>query len=218
MKRFSYLCALCLFLSVSLSGYQNNTPNVTIVKEKLDNYFIRVSRPESVKLSDRTIKPDIYYLIAEPDTAKLQARKKLVLMREGLDSLANSLSEKNPGYIFLVHDIRNISDKVASLIENSINASTKTASTAQRMNVSDMIKVYPNPCNPDAIIEYNAPASMHARISIVDILGRERTVFDGNVDSKTIIRGAFKDMSTGAYFVRVHGNSGDKEYIGTFSL
>lgn len=212
MKRFVFaLSLLYSSLSAQNSLPAQNIPDTSIINQNLKH--ISISVPGNILLNDRRIDLSSYYFIAEPDTDKLKGKKSLVYLREGLDSLASELSADNPQYIFMAHDAQKISQQVASSIDNAINPVIRFRKTVK--NVSDLIKVYPNPFNDDTMLQYTSPARSDVRISIITLLGEEIVLFQGYLEGSFSHTGSLRNRPSGIYFFKVQGHTASEEYLGT---
>jgi hypothetical protein len=207
--------AIVASLFLSYSSLAQNSPDTDIIADKLKN--IHISSPGNILLNNKRIDTQSYYFLSEPDTQKISARKPLIYLHEGLDTLAEYLSKDNPDKIFVVHNPLLISEQVATRIENIMMP--KVIKKKVRDCLDGVIGNYPNPFNSTTNITLDLPYDSNVRITMVDLMGRETRLYNGYMRSgKQEFSIDINNEPSGIYFCRIDGEQGSKAYYGVTKM
>jgi len=97
-------------------------------------------------------------------------------------------------------------------VDNVTSGGALPSSVVEEKNESDALaieSVYPNPADARVFVDVVSPAVDHARVTVVDLLGRKvLTAYDGRlVPGRTVVPIVTSDLAAGLYVVRVESGS-----------
>jgi hypothetical protein len=77
---------------------------------------------------------------------------------------------------------------------------TSTTSVTETANISENIRLYPNPASAYTVIEFNDNASTH-QVQVIDITGRVIRIIDNH--KYNTLRIDREELTSGVYFINV---------------